>query len=83
MRSLRVVVLFVLFTEFLLIFEGNGSTDAKARKAFMVRKHLKRLKKQEGAIKLVGGRAEFEGKLKCVAKKNANQGMEFLSDGNF
>lgn len=44
----------------------NNATSAIIRKktpALLVKKHLKRLKKQEGAIKLVGGRAEFEGKV--------------------
>lgn len=31
-------------------------------KAILVKKHLKRLKKVEGAIKLVGGAGEYEGR---------------------
>lgn len=34
----------------------------KRQKALLVKKHLKRLKKLDGAIKLVGGKGEFEGK---------------------
>jgi hypothetical protein len=40
---------------FLLGFNGSVSQDLRRKKAFLVRKHLKRLKKVEGAIKLVGG----------------------------
>lgn len=43
-------------------FHGNTIAELKAKKAEIVRKHLKRLKKEEGGIKLVGGRGEFEGK---------------------
>ncbi|KAL3269225.1 hypothetical protein HHI36_008306 [Cryptolaemus montrouzieri] len=38
----------------------------KDEKAFLVKKHLKRLKKVEGAIKLVGGRGEFEGNVEIL-----------------
>lgn len=38
--------------------QENGRQE---KKAHLVKKHLKRLKKQDGAIKLVGGRGEFEG----------------------
>lgn len=41
---------------------GETPEQAKNRKAWLVKKHIKRLKKVEGAIKLVGGRGEFEGK---------------------
>lgn len=41
---------------------GNSELELKKLKAALVKKHLKRLKKQDGAIKLVGGRGEFEGK---------------------
>lgn len=62
MRSASVVIVFALLVSCLPAFQGNSYTDLQVRKAFLVKKHLKRLKKQEGAIKLVGGRAEFEGK---------------------
>lgn len=61
-----VVLTFVL--AFLPSFQGNAHTDRQVRRAFLVKKHLKRLKKQEGAIKLVGGRAEFEGA--CGGRKS-------------
>lgn len=35
--------------------------DVKKRKAWLVKKHIKRLKKVDGAIKLVGGKGEHEG----------------------
>lgn len=68
MRSVSVVIVFTLLVLCLPVFQGNSYTDLQVRKAFLVKKHLKRLKKQEGAIKLVGGRAEFEGKIKIVEK---------------
>lgn len=44
-------------------FAGSETPEeAKKRKAWLVKKHIKRLKKVEGAIKLVGGRGEYEGK---------------------
>lgn len=57
-----IVLTFVV--AFLPFLQGNSYTDLQVKRAFLVKKHLKRLKKQEGAIKLVGGRAEFEGKTK-------------------
>lgn len=56
------MTVFALLVLCLPALKGNSYTDLQVRKAFLVKKHLKRLKKQEGAIKLVGGRAEFEGK---------------------
>lgn len=41
--------------------QNDSSQDMKQKKAQIVKKHLKRLKKQDGAIKLIGGRGEFEG----------------------
>jgi hypothetical protein len=67
-RLVKVIVMNVIHIlvvlsapSFLVGFNGSVSQDLKRKKAFLVRKHLKRLKKVEGAIKLVGGRAEFEG----------------------
>lgn len=34
----------------------------KKKMARLIKKHLKRLRKEEGGIKLVGGRGEYEGK---------------------
>lgn len=49
---------------FLLPSFTNSETpeEVKKRKAWMVKKHIKRLKKVEGAIKLVGGKGEHEGR---------------------
>lgn len=41
---------------------GETPEELKRRKALLVKKHLKRLKKVDGGIKLVGGRGEFEGR---------------------
>lgn len=35
--------------------------EAKAARERLVKKHMKRLRKEEGAIKLVGGANEYEG----------------------
>lgn len=56
-----ILIYFVLLLLYLPIFNGDDGVDIKRKKANLVKKHLKRLKKQEGGIKLVGGRAEFEG----------------------
>lgn len=45
----------------LLVFVTVICYDRKQEKANLIKKHIKRLKKQEGALKLVGGRGEFEG----------------------
>lgn len=42
--------------------DNSNDVEVKQKKAHLIKKHLKRLKKQEGGIKLVGGRAEFEGR---------------------
>jgi uncharacterized protein YciI len=54
----------VKFISLLLIsitFVSCSHPDALSARQKLVRKHLKRLKKEEGAIKLVGGRDEHEG----------------------
>ena len=43
------------------ILRGFETTDNRKKKAVLVKKHLKRLKKLEGGIKLVGGKGEYEG----------------------
>uniref|UniRef100_A0A6P7FGK7 protein-lysine 6-oxidase n=1 Tax=Diabrotica virgifera virgifera TaxID=50390 RepID=A0A6P7FGK7_DIAVI len=40
--------------------------EIKLQRALLVRKHLKRLKKVDGGIKLVGGRGEFEGNVEIL-----------------
>lgn len=40
--------------------------EVKKKRALLIKKHLKRLKKVDGAIKLVGGRGEFEGRFKNI-----------------
>lgn len=56
------IVLILSSLQLLLTANTSISDNLRKKKAFLVKKHLKRLKKIEGAIKLVGGRAEFEGK---------------------
>lgn len=72
--------MFVKFFGLLIIFQILNSVycvhktieEAKAAREVLVKKHLKRLKKEEGALKLVGGQSENEGKvlikvlIKCI-----------------
>lgn len=44
--------------------QGSALEEARLQRENMVRKYLKKLKKEDGAIKLVGGRGDFEGE--CV-----------------
>lgn len=61
MRSEQIIIIVSFsISTFLPYFECNSTI--KAIKAELVKKHLKRLKKEEGAIKLVGGRQEYEGR---------------------
>lgn len=62
MKSNIFLILTVVLFVYLPMFYCEIGTELKQRKANLVKKHLKRLKKHEGGIKLVGGRAEFEGK---------------------
>jgi GTP-binding protein EngB required for normal cell division len=39
------------------------SKEHREKKAHLVKKYLKRLKKPEGLVRLVDGRADYEGKL--------------------
>lgn len=56
-RSYTLAALVVAVQIHLALFDRERS----AEKANLVKKHLKRLKKHDGAIKLIGGRGEFEG----------------------
>lgn len=60
MRNEQIVIILIALA-FLPGFKSDSSAEIKLKKADLVKKHLKRLKKQEGAIKLVGGREEYEG----------------------
>ena len=52
--------LFIIIVTSVSCYHPNKD-DALSERQKLVRKHLKRLKKEEGAIKLVGGRDESEG----------------------
>lgn len=58
------IFIFLLFI--FIVFDGNCYNNNRKQNAALVKKHLKRLKKQEGGIKLVGGRGEHEGQ--CFSK---------------
>lgn len=55
------LVLSVLIFVLSFFVAGETPEEIKKRKAWLVKKHIKRLKKEEGAIKLVGGKGEYEG----------------------
>ncbi|XP_018336928.1 lysyl oxidase homolog 2B [Agrilus planipennis] len=59
---------FLVLASFLFPFCNcnNDHEDLKAKKAGLIKKHIKRLRKEDGAIKLVGGRDEFEGNLEIL-----------------
>lgn len=56
------MLMFITFVLLVPEFHSTYHTELQVLKANLVKKHLKRLKKLEGAIKLVGGREEYEGK---------------------
>lgn len=58
------MLMFIASAVFVLEVHGTYQTELQVLKANLVKKHLKRLKKLEGAIKLVGGRDEYEGRIK-------------------
>ncbi|CAH1115159.1 unnamed protein product [Psylliodes chrysocephalus] len=63
----RSLVCFVIVSTFIiLVLCDETPEEIKRQRAFLIRKHLKRLKKQEGGIKLVGGRGEFEGNVEIL-----------------
>lgn len=59
-RTFSVLTAFVFLVSF--IWCSETPEEVKKRKAWLVKKHIKRLKKVDGAIKLVGGKGEHEGK---------------------
>lgn len=64
LRSSKIVFVVLVLTLILpALIGGETPEDAHKRKAWLVKKHIKRLKKVEGAIKLVGGKGEYEGEL--------------------
>lgn len=77
-RDRLLVVTFVVAITFLVsvcqALQGSALEEARLHRENLVRKYLKKLKKEDGAIKLVGGRGDFEGELirKCVASFKAN-----------
>lgn len=62
MHADRAFVILIVFVAVLVCLHCDTEQELKAKKARLIKKHLKRLKKVEGAIKLVGGREEYEGK---------------------
>lgn len=55
---------FILFLQAIIISQAlssHPSKDARTEREKLVQKHLKRLKKEEGALKLFGGQDEHEG----------------------
>ncbi|KAJ8917857.1 hypothetical protein NQ315_010770 [Exocentrus adspersus] len=63
MKPIHTFICVFLFLSHILC---DSPEDAKRKRALLVKKHLKRLKKIDGAIKLVGGRGEFEGNVEIL-----------------
>lgn len=61
LQTLVIVVCFLVTV--VLASQESALEKARLHRENMVRKYLKKLKKEEGAIKLVGGRGDFEGKV--------------------
>jgi lysyl oxidase-like protein 2/3/4 len=59
--SLLQIVLLVQCCALLIDGAHRSIDDAKAERQKLVQKYLKTLKKEEGAIKLIGGKNEYEG----------------------
>ncbi|EFA10680.1 lysyl oxidase homolog 3 [Tribolium castaneum] len=62
---MNVTILLMVLSSPSLLFASNFD-NSKRKKAFLVKKHLKRLKKVEGGVKLIGGRDEFEGNVEIL-----------------
>ncbi|KAL9694212.1 hypothetical protein quinque_013497 [Culex quinquefasciatus] len=61
LQTLVIVVCFLVTV--VLASQESALEKARLHRENMVRKYLKKLKKEEGAIKLVGGRGDFEGNI--------------------
>nr|CAI5867456.1 unnamed protein product [Callosobruchus analis] len=57
---------FVILTVVVCVLVAESPEEIKKKRALLVKKHLKRLKKIDGGIKLVGGRGEFEGNIEIL-----------------
>ncbi|CAH0555311.1 unnamed protein product [Brassicogethes aeneus] len=62
------MILFVLSVAAVLpgLLDCDGLVSVRKNQVLEIKKHLKRLRKEEGAIKLVGGRGEFEGNVEIL-----------------
>lgn len=55
------VIVIVCLAAVTQALQESALEQARLHRENLVRKYLKKLKKEEGAIKLVGGRGDFEG----------------------
>jgi lysyl oxidase-like protein 2/3/4 len=55
------IIILLQFCLLLTDCAHHSIDEAKAERQNLVKKYLKKLKKEEGAIKLVGGKNEYEG----------------------
>lgn len=62
MNSAQFAINLFIFSSIVTFITSISPEDLRKKKTSLVKKHLKRLKKQEGALKLVGGSGEHEGK---------------------
>lgn len=79
----RTTSVFLLVISVTLLVVANR--DPVSERQQLVRKHLKRLKKEEGAIKLVGGKQENEGNVEIFHDNRWGSicDDEFVSKTNF
>lgn len=61
-KHFRVLLIFFFIFWCVVSDDGESPEEMKRKKSSLIKKHLKRLKKLDGGIKLIGGRGEFEGK---------------------
>ncbi|XP_023029009.2 lysyl oxidase homolog 2 [Leptinotarsa decemlineata] len=66
MSTSRNISKLVLLLVFALCVVCDSPEEIKRKRAQLIKKHLKRLKKVDGGIKLVGGRGEFEGNVEIL-----------------
>ncbi|XP_056636755.1 lysyl oxidase homolog 3-like [Diorhabda sublineata] len=62
----KLVICFLIISIVEIIVLCDTPPEIKLQRAQLIKKHLKRLKKVDGAIKLVGGAGEFEGNVEIL-----------------
>lgn len=81
LAAMRTVVNFILL---LACFQHSTAThrtlqDARNERSKLMNKYIKTLKKEEGAIKLVGGRHDYEGEYCIVCYMNHEEYLYMIT----